>query len=264
MKQASLLHVLKDHLGRTRLSLKGFHYFGSAWFLPWVAYAISPVLSRVWRGSEPLTFSLFKARVRECDLYTFANLFTDYDLTLLRQELASASMVIDAGANVGAFAFACDFLLQKMGRQIPILCIEPARENAHFLAQQPFASRLQIQEAALGPEDGFADLVTGENSVTHTVQFGNRAGQTRVLSLKTLCLPGTLLKMDVEGAEHAILKAGLPGTVQSMFLEWHPSREAVADHPQAAYPHGQWESLGGDLYGSSMWFWKSAAATATA
>ncbi len=257
MRASSLPFLLADHSRRAVRATRGFRYFGRRWLAPWLCYAAAPLLSRVCRG-RTADFGLFRARLGRGDLYTFANLFEDYSGGGLRDALRSVEQVIDAGANVGAFTCLSAHLARGLGRSVRITAIEPEPENFAALAAQPFAKYARLIHGALGPADGRGTLQPGINSVTHSVAFNEatQEGALQVHSLGTLCDAPTLLKMDIEGGEFAILQRGLPPQVRAMFLEWHPGPDRP-DDPRSVLAQGRWELLSHDLYGSSNWFWSA-------
>ena len=241
--------LLIDHAARIVKATRGFGVVGASWLAPWFCYALSPVLSRLARG-RVMDFGSFRVRLGEADLYTFANIFEDYDATRLAALLPGVEQVVDAGANVGAFSW----LALKIGAT-RVISIEPAEANFAFLRSQPFASRLDARCAAIGPTDGVGRFCEGVNSVTHSIDFGASEGAAvQVLSLESLCDRPTLLKMDIEGGEWAVLQRPLPDSVRAMFLEWHPGANRPAE-PCGLVERGRWQCLSRDLYGASSWLW---------
>ncbi len=75
-------------------------------------------------------------------------------------------MIVDLGANVGAFSFLLETLLKKRGVRIPIVAVEPNSANVAFLRKQPFAKSLEIHHAAVGPTAGVGRLFIFQISVT--------------------------------------------------------------------------------------------------
>jgi len=239
--------VLLDHASRLWQSRAGFRVHGKSWLRPWAAYCVSPITYRA-SGERIALFDGFSARTNECDLYTFANVFADYPLIELRRALGDVNLIVDLGANVGAFSF----LVRTLASQARIVAVEPDKKNVAFLRAQPFARTIEIREAAVGPFDGKARLIAGENSVTHHVDLsGSAEGEVvSLISLDSLCQEPALVKMDIEGGELSILENGLPENIRHLMLEWHyggvPS-DLVA---------GNWKHISTDLHGATMWYWR--------
>lgn len=256
-KHTSHLQVLADHLRRTAAALAGFKLFGAHWWRPWLYYFVSPLLSRVLLRSTA-RFRGFNVRLGEGDLYTFANLFEDYPVPLIERALTDVESVIDLGANVGAFSFLVETLLQKRAVRMPIIAVEPNSANVAFLRQQPFAKSLQIHHAAVGPAVGVGRLVRGRNSVTDHVDFAGAAegAAIQVLSLRSLCDRPALVKMDIEGGEHEILRSGLPDDVRHLVLEWHSEPGSRSTSLPVDLVAGNWTLICHDIHGSSMWYWR--------
>jgi len=243
--------LLLDHTNRVGRALEGFRVFGFGWLRPWIAYSVSPVITRLVPGRIG-HFNGFNARLAECDLYTFANVFLDYPIAELSNALADVEMVVDLGANVGAFLFLVRRLCEKIGRRVRMVALEPAAENAAFLRKQPFADEVEIYQAAAGPSGGTARLVHGANSVTHHLDFSAEGdGElVQVFSLESLCRQRALVKMDIEGGELAILEHALPESVRHLVLEWHHR-----GRPSDLFP-GNWKRISTDIHGASTWYFR--------
>ena len=249
----SVFRLLTDHARRSLKAVAGFKLFGFDWLRPWISYSFSPLLNR-FLSKKTVRFGRFNVRRGECDLYTFANIFEDYRPDLVWRALQDVDLVVDLGANVGAFSFLVTTLCQRAGWKRVIRAVEPNRRNVDFLRQQPFAESLDIREAAVGPTEGEARLSRGENSVTDRVDFSSTDdNKVRLISLESLCDQPALVKMDIEGGEWEILRHGLPANVQYLFLEWHrdPTTERLLEPSDLI--RGDWKRHSGDLYGSTMW-----------
>lgn len=247
--------LLTDHARRSLKALAGFKLFGREWLRPWISYSLSPLLNR-FLSKTTVRFGRFNARRGECDLYTFANIFEDYRPGLVRHALQDVDLVVDLGANVGAFSFLITAFCEREGRQRTIRAVEPNRQNVEFLRSQPFADAIEIHEAAVGPVEGAGRLVYGINSVTDHVDLSPSANGSsiRVISLQALCDQPALVKMDVEGSEWGILRHGLPMNVRHLFLEWHPDQAAGHSLEPADFVPGAWQKLACDPHGATMWY----------
>lgn len=243
-----VLELLREHGRRSLIALRGFGMYGRGWTLPWLAYCASPIVSRTQVGRVAF-FQGFNTRLDQGDLYTYANVFADYPVADIGAALGEVRLVVDAGANVGAFSFLVCQLGRKVGSIPRIIAVEAEETNVAFLRKQPFAKQLEIHHAAIGPSEGLGRLIAGKNSVTHRVDFSTAVGQTSVpvLTLQSLCNSPALVKMDIEGGELAILKRGLPANVRYLVLEWH-----YEGAPSDFIP-GNWKRVSTDLYGATTW-----------
>jgi FkbM family methyltransferase len=211
-----------------------------------MAYCVSPLTNRISRRRTQ-TFNNFNARVGECDLCAFANVFADYPAPLLRSAVTNVDLIVDLGANVGAFSL----LMRTMAPHARIVAVEPEAANVAFLRAQPFADTIEIHRAAVGPHEGTARLIRGINSVTHHVDLASSGEPGELVStvtLDALCTEPALVKMDIEGGELAILQRGLPDTVRYLVLEWH-HRGTPAD-----FVPGEWRHIATDLHGATTWW----------
>jgi len=243
--------MLRDHCRRIFAARKGFRVYGLRWFLPWLTYCLSPVINRIARG-RMISFKEFNVRLGDGDLYTFANIFADYPVREIERGLSDVDLVVDLGANVGAFSCLIVALCRRKKLDLPIIAVEPNAANVKLLRQQPFAKAILIHDAAVGPANGTGRLVRGQNSVTDCVDFsGTHEGtEVKTISLESLCDRPALVKMDIEGGELAILRHGLPENVRHLVLEWH--------HPgsPADFVRGNWKRISTDIHGATTWHFR--------
>jgi FkbM family methyltransferase len=230
---------------------------GIRWFPAWIAYALGPLIRRLGGGGR-VRFAGFTARIGDTDLYTFANLFADYDVSLLDRSLEQVTAVIDAGANVGAFSWLVLARAASVKRPIKIKAVEPNPRTFEALKAQPFASQLECIQAAVGPESGVCTLIPSTSSASSRVSFSRGDGEeVPMIAFADLVEGPTLIKMDIEGAESHVLRQALPEGVIAMFLEMHADAKGCA-HPSDYVPNGRWIPLSRDVFGSTTWFWTRA------
>lgn len=235
-------------------AVPGLYFFGPQWLFVLGIYLIHPMIGRLFRG-RVIQCGPLRIRLGECDLSVLVNLMRDYDVRFLRAALKDCDLLIDAGANIGAFT--C--LAKALKPSIAVIALEPDLENIAFLRTQPFADDIECRRAALGPRNGFGRFLEGENSVTHSIDF-NAGGDTEVLSLASLVSSRTLLKLDIEGGEKAVLSAGLPNEVEWLVMEWH-----FQGSPVSLLPTGQLQQRLKTVYGQTTWSWaRLPASTKTA
>jgi FkbM family methyltransferase len=157
---------------------------------------------------------------------------TFYELDVLmkcREVYLPGTAIIDVGANIGNHAV---FFGAVLGA--PVYAFEPYDANHRLLEMNIAANGLDRQVltacCAIGASDGIASLQPGpaNNLGITRVSFG--AGSVPVRSLDSLAITGPigLLKVDVEGAETAVL-LGAVATIS----EWLPDIVVEAGHVQA-------------------------------
>jgi len=156
-------------------------------------------------------------------------IFSDYEYPSSLFHLSNKSVVIDAGANIGAFSL----FVQKKFNVKKIYCIEPFKPN--FVQLKKNLKINHLEQAckpsllALGDKNKDVFLQTGllEDSVYVTkVNTGLIASQIKI---STFCRLNSiqhidLLKLDVEGAEYCILNEDikfLSKHVAQIILEYH-------------------------------------------
>src|ERR1700722_19466065 len=155
-----------------------------------------------------------------------------YELDVLmkcREVYLPGSVIIDVGANIGNHAVFFGAFLNA-----PVYAFEPFQPNYDLLEMNITANGLdgQVVSAccAIGSTDGVGSLHPGlpANLGTTRVSFG--AGDVPVRSLDSLSIRGPvgLLKVDVEGAEVAVLRGA-----SAMIRTWQPDIVVEAGNPKA-------------------------------
>ncbi len=157
---------------------------------------------------------------------------TFYELDVLmkcREVYWPGTAIIDVGANIGNHAV---FFGAVMGA--PVYAFEPYDANHRLLQMNLAVNGLDSQVltacCAIGESDGIASLQPGppNNLGITRVSFG--AGPIPVRSLDSLAITGPigLLKVDVEGAEAAVLQGA-----RALITEWLPDIVIEASDAQS-------------------------------
>ena len=138
----------------------------------------------------------------------------------LVEQLEPGDVVYDIGANVGFFALLSARLVGPTGR---VYAFEPHAGNAAALeanaARNGLADRIEVIRVALADSTGTAELIVSRWSAFHRLQGNGREPNrqdegTITVPVSTLdgyvtehgLRPPRLVKIDVEGAEIAVLK----------------------------------------------------------
>ncbi|WP_158925168.1 FkbM family methyltransferase [Acidisphaera sp. S103] len=155
-----------------------------------------------------------------------------YELDVLmkcREVYLPGTAIIDVGANIGNHAVFFGAVLDA-----PVHAFEPHRPNHDLLEMNIAANGLEGRViaacCAVGDTDGVGSLHPGPatNLGTTRVSFG--AGETPVRTLDGLSIGGRigLLKVDVEGAEVAVLRGA-----SALIRHWLPDIVVEAGTTQA-------------------------------
>jgi FkbM family methyltransferase len=144
----------------------------------------------------------------------------------------SAPLIIDAGANIGMAVL----YFKKQFPQARILAFEPNPVAFELLARNVAANNLrdvELHQVALAPSAGELPLYFGAEGASLTASLQPHAGGEHTITVPTRRLadyldpttPADLLKLDVEGAEAAILadlsQAGLLRGIRRCIVEYH-------------------------------------------
>jgi FkbM family methyltransferase len=145
--------------------------------------------------------------------------------------LPSDKLVIDAGANIGAFS-----LYALASAPCRVIAIEPAPDSCarinSLLRSHQLSARCELHQAALGDHAGQTTIQLGPGSqFRRTGLDGQHA--VKMVTLDLLIPPGEqvdLLKLDIEGAEGPVLTSLTPRSlsqIQRIVMEFHPETDAT-------------------------------------
>jgi FkbM family methyltransferase len=148
-------------------------------------------------------------------LYRYGN--RDTDIELVKQLLSPGDVFVDGGANVGLFTLAA---AARVGRSGKVIAFEPAREVRLRLTENVALNRLvqvEIVPFALSAAPGEASFRSfdiagaGLNHLSPVEGEGGHVESVTLTTLDTAISPTDrrrlrLIKLDLEGAEHAALR----------------------------------------------------------
>lgn len=154
-------------------------------------------------------------------LHGIREIFVD---EVYRQSLRQDPYVIDCGANIGLSII----YMKQLYPKATIIAFEPDERNFELL-QKNIASmgykEVTVRKEAVWIEDTelqFADTGSMSSRIEQNSSINTKT--VKAISLKSLLTqPVDFLKLDIEGAEYAVLKdikEQLP-LVKNMFLEYH-------------------------------------------
>jgi FkbM family methyltransferase len=141
--------------------------------------------------------------------------FYELDVLMKCRELyLPGTAIIDVGANIGNHTVFFGAILNAT-----VYAFEPYPPNHNLLemniAANDLETRVHLARCAIGDTDGAGTLHPGPpiNLGTTSVSFGTGETPVRTLDSLSMPLPIGLLKIDVEGAETAVLR-GATATIQ--------------------------------------------------
>ncbi len=165
--------------------------------------------------------------------------------------LSKGDLFIDAGAHCGFWSLQASKYYRK------IIAIEPTRKTAKSLRTNLRTNRadnVEVVEAALSGSEGYAtfyewpDGAMGNSlypaPVTYTLDYGfsDKASTVRTVSIDSLGVKPTVIKLDIEGAEYDAIRGG-----RVTIAKYHPKLFIEIHHPDneeriiEALPGYYWE-----------------------
>ncbi len=152
--------------------------------------------------------------------------------------LSKGDLFIDAGAHCGMWSLQASKYYDK------VIAIEPTRKSAKSLRtnlRMNRANNVKVVEAALSEKEGYATFYEWPDGpmgnslhsepVTYTADygFGGKPSVVRTVSIDSLNVKPTVVKLDVEGAEYCAVKGGIVTILAhrpKLFIEiHHPDNE---------------------------------------
>jgi FkbM family methyltransferase len=169
-------------------------------------HRLSELLEAVAR-EEPFLRVFPEVRPGTTDAVVVREVMEENVYRLQPDMLRDSGVVIDVGANVGAFSL----LAVRMGAR-RVVAVEPSQDNCAQLTRnlQAAGAAAEVVRAALGEREGTAEVVAAESAGMWTRPRRKGAGETvDVLTLDGLIArtgieEADVLKVDAEGAEHEI------------------------------------------------------------
>lgn len=179
-----------------------------------------------------------------CEKFYWLGTHERSSLLLLHREVRTGAVAWDIGAHIGYFTLALSRLVGPEGR---VYAFEPLPDNLRRLRANVAASGAPNVDAlglALSDRRGLARLTRGESTLTGALDPGGDLSSTALTFTDTVDglvargnVPPEVMKIDVEGAEGAVLR-GARETIASsrplLVIELHSpeaAREAVVALP---------------------------------
>lgn len=171
------------------------------------------------------------------DWWIFLELFVFRIYERIAEQLRSAQIVFDIGANVGFFSL----YAASLNRRVKLHAFEPFPENANQLCRNLSLSPgavVQVHKMAVSDKDGVVPLffTPGDDSgcslqSTHANSCSVQSLHVNKLFVACQVSHCDVLKMDCEGSELAILRAAAPDTLarirRAIIMEYHQNSEIL-------------------------------------
>ena len=167
------------------------------------------------------------------NFFYFGESFEWSNIEFIRRYLRPGDTVLDVGANVGMFSYAA---LQMVGSTGHVTAVEPLPWAAHVIEANAslnhLTSNFQVRALAVSESAGTTRFVADADVSSHISYTSPMEAQSATIEVKTAALddligagPVSLVKLDVEGAEHLALRGFrghlASGSVATIILEAH-------------------------------------------
>lgn len=185
--------------------------------------------------NPPLVMKVFSTEAGRSDF------LSDFALQAVLRCSAEANSFWDVGANFGLFSA----LARERNPALRVVSIEASTDHYQVLCRnwQLNPDNWICLHMAAGDHDGVAQLTRGQGGLDHLVENGSPNGNSETRPLMTLDSIAQMLgqesidvmKIDVEGAELAVLKGGSRllerGAIKTIILEadGHEKRYGLKD-----------------------------------
>lgn len=163
--------------------------------------------------------SIFYSNPQEL-LHGFQEIFLD---EIYKLELQPDCYIIDCGANIGLSVI----YLKQLFPAAAILAFEPDEQNYKLLARNVSSfkfSGVELREEAVWIENTDLAFSNDGSMSSKVTQETNNSKKVKACRLKDLLNKNVdFLKIDIEGAEYAVLKdiQSSLSNVQNLFIEYH-------------------------------------------
>ena len=146
--------------------------------------------------------------------------------------------IVDLGANIGLYALS---EVSRFGSACRVIAVEPDRENlallAENVAQNQMQDQIEIEDAAVGVENGTVLFHEGQDKLSHVLRPSDEQGgavEVRARDAFQLMDGADLVKIDIEGSEWPILRDPRLRDLSAIAiaLEWH-DHLSESDNPRS-------------------------------
>lgn len=132
-----------------------------------------------------------------------------HNIALMQEYVKKGATVLDIGANIGFFSVVLSHLVGEEGR---VLSFEPVAANLELLNSN--VTNLSNQNVivlpkALGKTTGFISMQSEQGNMGNSFVADESQGSVELVTLDSLNLAPSFIKMDVQGFEYDVLLGGL-------------------------------------------------------
>lgn len=153
-----------------------------------------------------------------------------HNVALMQEHIKPGSTVLDIGANIGFFSVVLSSIVGSSGR---VYSFEPVASNLEILnynIANLVDANVTIVDKALGKTFGTISMQSERGNMGNSFVVDEHQGSIELVTLDSLELNPSFIKMDVQGFEHDVLLGGLE-TLQrcrpTMIIELEDSNGSI-------------------------------------
>lgn len=157
-----------------------------------------------------------------------------FELEVFEKLLIKGSVVLDVGANIGIYSLVAARIVDSTGS---VTALEPTKDNLSMLRtnlKANNATRVAVVSKAAGAKKEELAIYKQANSMgTHSIsRKGGDIEMIDVVTIDSLRLKPTVMKIDVEGYEVLVLKGAKNSlkSVEYLLIEYAPALLKASGH----------------------------------
>lgn len=151
-----------------------------------------------------------------------------HNIALMQEYVKEGATVLDIGANIGFFSVVLSKIVGKDGS---VYSFEPVPSNLQLLNfNVANCSNVTVMPKALGKTSGWISMGSEPGNMGNSFVINEQQGPVELLTLDSLNLSPSFIKMDVQGFEYDVLLGGLETLKRSrpvMIIELEDSNGSI-------------------------------------
>lgn len=143
------------------------------------------------------------------NLLTRDRIWEPHNIALMQEYVQKGNTVLDIGANIGFFSVVLSHIVGEEGR---VYSFEPVPANLELLntnINRLYNKNVTVFNKALGKTSGYISMQSERGNMGNSFVVDESQGTVELITLDSLNLTPSFIKMDVQGFEYDVLLGGL-------------------------------------------------------